>query len=50
MESVKLPKFSGGRHDFRVLKKRFRAFGLIQSWAPAMVKDDTATPQQQLDL
>jgi hypothetical protein len=50
MDSVKLPKFSGESRDFDVWKKRFRAFGLMQSWAPAKLRDDTATFEQQVAL
>jgi hypothetical protein len=50
MDYVKLPKFSGERRDFDVRKKRFRAFGLMQRWAPALLENDAATVQQHLDL
>jgi hypothetical protein len=45
-----VPTFSGEKRDFDVWKNRFCAFGLMQSWAPAMLRDDTATSQQQVDL
>jgi hypothetical protein len=35
---------------FDMWKKWFRAFGLMQSWAPAILKDDTDTPRQKRDL
>ena len=50
MDSVKLPKFSGERRDFDVWKKRFRAFGLMQKWAPALSSDGAASSQQQVDM
>jgi hypothetical protein len=50
MVSVKLPKFSGEKRDFDVWKKRFRAFGLMQKWAPALLSDGAASSQQQVDM
>jgi hypothetical protein len=50
MEYVKLPKFTRERRDFDVWKKRFRAFGLMQRWAPALLENDAATAQQYLDM
>jgi hypothetical protein len=50
MDSVKLPKFSGERRYFDVWKKRFRAFGLMQSWALALSSDGAASSQQQVDM
>jgi hypothetical protein len=50
MDSVKLPKFSGERRNFYVWKKRFRAFGLMQKWAPALSSDDAASSQQQVEM
>jgi hypothetical protein len=50
MDSVKLPKFSGERRDFDVWKKRFRAFGLMQKWAPALSSDGGASSQQLADM
>jgi hypothetical protein len=47
---VKLPKFAGETRGFDVRKKRFRAFGLLQRWAPALLENDAATAQQHLDL
>jgi hypothetical protein len=46
MESAKLPKFSGERRDFDVWKKRFRVFGMMQKWAPALSSDGAASSQQ----
>jgi hypothetical protein len=50
MDSVKLPKFSGERRYFDVWKKRFRAFGLMQKWAPALSSDGAASSLQQVDM
>jgi hypothetical protein len=50
MDSVKLQKFSGERRNFDVWKKRFRAFGMMQKWAPALSSDGFASPQQQVDM
>jgi hypothetical protein len=50
MDSVKLPKLSGERRDFDVWKKRFRALGLMQKWAPALSSDGAASFQQQIDM
>jgi hypothetical protein len=50
MDSVKLPKFSGERRDFGVWKKRFRAFGQMQVWAPALPSDGAASSQQRVDM
>jgi hypothetical protein len=44
MESVKLTKLSGDMRGFDMWEKQIRAFGLMQSWAPAMLKDDTPIP------
>jgi hypothetical protein len=45
-----LPKFSGGRRDFDVRKKRFRAFGMMQKWAPALSSDGAASSKQQAGM
>jgi hypothetical protein len=50
MDSVKLPKFSGERRYLDVLKNRFRAFGMMQKWAPALSSDGAASSQQQIDM
>jgi hypothetical protein len=51
MDSAKLPSFSGERRDFDVWKKkRFRAFGLMKKWAPALSSDGAASSQQQIDM
>jgi hypothetical protein len=51
MDSGKLPKFTGERRDFDVWKKlRFRAFGLMQNWAPALSSDGGASSQQLVDM
>jgi hypothetical protein len=50
MDSVNLPKFSVERRDFDVWKKRFRAFGMMQEWAPALSSDGAASSQQQVDI
>jgi hypothetical protein len=50
MDYVKLPKFNGERADFDVWKKRFRVFGLMQNWAPALLENDAATAERHLDL
>jgi hypothetical protein len=50
MDSVKQPKFSGERRNFDVWKKRFRAFGLMQKWAPALSSDGAASSQPQVDM
>jgi hypothetical protein len=50
MDYVKLPKFSGERRDFEVWKKRFRAFRLMQKWAPALSSDGAASSQHQVDM
>jgi hypothetical protein len=33
-----------------VWKKRFRAFGLMQTWAPALSSDGAASSQQHVDI
>jgi hypothetical protein len=33
-----------------VWKKRFRAFGLMQKWAPALSSDGAASSQQCVDM
>jgi hypothetical protein len=43
MDSIKQPKFSGERRDFDLWKKRFRALGLMQNWAPALSSDGAAS-------
>jgi hypothetical protein len=50
MDSVKLPKFNGERRDFDAWKKRFRAFGMMHKWAPALSSDGAASSQQQVDM
>jgi hypothetical protein len=48
MHSVNLPNYNGGRRDFGVWKKCFRAFGMMQKWAPALSSDGAS--QQQVDM
>jgi hypothetical protein len=50
MDFVKLPKFRGERRVFEVWKKLFRAFGLMQKWAPALPSGGAAFSQQQVDM
>jgi hypothetical protein len=51
MDSVKLPKLSGGRRDFDVWKKSSRAFRLMQKWAPpALSSHGAASSKQQVDI
>jgi hypothetical protein len=50
MDSVKLPKFAEERRDFDVRKKSFRAFDMMQKWAPALSSDGAASSQQQIDM
>jgi hypothetical protein len=35
---------------FNVQKKQFRAFGLMQMWAPALSSDGAASSKQQVDM
>jgi hypothetical protein len=50
MDSIKIPKLSGERRYFDVWKKRFRAFGMMRTWAPALSSYGAASSQQQVDI